>query len=151
MASGWTNKGRTNVLGIALRGQTPPANFYIALITNAVVPTADTNTFSELTEIAAGNGYTAGGISVARNTTDWDTLTESDASDYAMAQLKDEAWTASGGALPASGSGASYAILTDANATQGSREVWYFWDLSEARQVSSGQPLTLQNCEVRIA
>lgn len=148
--AGWTNKGKMRLLEWGLRGGTIPANFYVALVTSAVAPVADTNTKSQLTEIASGNGYTTGGILVDNNTTDFDVLTEDDTNDRGLIQIKDLVWTASGGALPASGSGARYAILTDANATQGSREVLFFWDLGADYSVSSGQTLTLQNLEIRI-
>lgn len=148
--SGFTNRGRYSVLGYVFRGATMPTNLYVALVTSAVAPTVDTNTFSELTEIAAGNGYTAGGIALTRNSTDFDALTEDDSGNLAYVQVRDLVWTASGGNLPASGSGARYAILTDDNATQGSRLVLAWWDLSSDRSVSSGQPLTLQNCELRL-
>lgn len=150
MASGITNRGKFSILGWTFRGVALPANYYVALVTNAAVPTVDTNTFSELTEIAAGNGYTAGGISLALNSTDFDVLTEDDTGDLGKVQVKDLVWTASGGSLPASGNGARYAILTDDNATQGSRLVLAFWDLVSDRSVSVGQPLTLQDCELRL-
>lgn len=148
MASGITNRGRYKLLDYVFRAATAPTVFYVALCTDAATPTVDTNTFADLTEIPAGNGYTAGGISIARNGTDWDTLTEDDSGDKALIQLKDEAWTASGGTLPASGNGARWAILTDDNATQSSRLVIAWWDLVSNRIVSTGQPLTLQNCEL---
>jgi len=123
----------------------------MALATSAVAPTADTNTWSELTQIATGNGYTTGGYSLSRNATDFDVgPTEVDASDYAYIQIKDIVWTASGGNLPASGNGARYAVLTDDNVTEGSRDVLAFFDLSSDRTVSTGQTLTLQNCELRL-
>lgn len=148
MASGITNKGKYKLLDWVFRGTALPTNFYVALITSAVAPTVDTNTFSELTEIAAGNGYTAGGISLTKNSTDFDTLTEDDSGDKGLVQIKDLVWTASGGTLPGSGNGARYAILTDDNATQGSRLVIAWWDLVSDRSVSTGQTLTLQNCEL---
>lgn len=148
MASGITNKGKYKLLDWVFRGTALPTNFYVALITSAVAPTVDTNTFSELTEIAAGNGYTAGGISLTKNSTDFDTLTEDDSGDKGLVQIKDLVWTASGGTLPGSGNGARYAILTDDNATQGSRLVIAWWDLTSDRSVSTGQTLTLQNCEL---
>ena len=150
MASGITNRGKYKLLDWTFRGTALPTNFYVALVTSAATPTVDTNTLSELTEIATGNGYTAGGISLTKNSTDFDTLTEDDASDLGKVQIKDLAWTASGGALPASGNGARYAVLTDDNATQGSRLVLAWWDLVSDRSVSSGQPLTLQDCELRL-
>jgi hypothetical protein len=150
MASGMTNRGKTLLFDYVFRGTALPATFHVALVTSATAPTADTNTLSELTEIAAGNGYTSGGLSLSKNSTDFDTLTEDDTNDKAILQVKDLVWTASGGAIPASGNGARYAVLTDYNATIGSRQVLAYWDLAADRTVSSGQPLTLQNCELNI-
>jgi len=149
MASGWTNRGIYNLLDAIFRGATIPTNFYIALVTSAATPSSDTNTFSELTEIAAGNGYTTGGYQLSRNSTDFDVLTEDDINNLAYTQIKDVVWTASGGAIPGSGSGARYAVLLDDNATIASREVWAFWDLTSDRTVSDGQALTLQDCELK--
>jgi hypothetical protein len=148
MASGWTNKGKALVLDYAFRGVATPANYYVALVTSAATPVADTNTLSELTEITAGNGYTSGGITLTKNTTDFDVRTEDDTGDKALIQIKDLVWTASGGTLPASGNGARYAVLTDYNATVGSRQIIAWWDLTSDRSVSSGQTLTLQDCEL---
>lgn len=148
--AGLTNKGKFRILNGFFRNTSVPTNFYVALVTSATAPTADINTLSQLTEIAAGNGYTAGGIQLARNSTDFDALTENDTDDRGELQIKDLVWTASGGSLPASGSGARYAVLTDDNATVGSREVLAFWDLTSDRTVSVGQTLTLQNCELRL-
>lgn len=150
MMAGVTNRGKYKILGWVFQGATFPTNFYVALVTGATAPTADTNTKSELTEITSGNGYTTGGISLSRNSSDFDVLTEDDANDRALVQIKDLVWTASGGPIPASGNGARYAILTDDNAVQGNREVYVYWDLSSDRTVSDGQSLTLQNCEIRL-
>lgn len=148
--AGWTNRGKYNVLNMVYRNSAEPTNFYLFLATSAAAPTADTNVKSDLTEVATGNGYTAGGISIARNSTDFDVLTEDDTNDRALIQLKDMVWTASGGNLPGSGSGARYAALTDDNVTLASREVYQFFDLSSDRVVSDTQTLTLQNCEIRL-
>jgi len=149
--AGWTNRGKARCLGGWFQATSVPTVFYMALATSAVAPTADTNTWSELTQIATGNGYTTGGYSLSRNATDFDVgPTEVDASDYAYIQIKDIVWTASGGNLPASGNGARYAVLTDDNVTEGSRDVLAFFDLSSDRTVSTGQTLTLQNCELRL-
>jgi hypothetical protein len=147
---GWTNRGKFRNLGVYYRGVTPPTNFYIALVTSAVAPNPDTNTFGELTQIAAGNGYTSGGIQLARNSTDFDVLTEDDVNDRALVQLKDIVWTATGGNIPASGAGARYAILTDDNAVLANREVINYWDLGADRVVSDTQQLKLIDCELRI-
>lgn len=149
MASGWTNKGRYRLLGL-LAGGTLPTNFYVALVTSATSPTVDINTLSELTEIATGNGYTAGGIQLSKNSTDFSNLTEDDTNDLASVDIKDLVWTASGGNLPASGSGARWAVLTDDNATLGSREVWAWSDLGSDRTVSDTQALTVSDWLLRL-
>ena len=41
--------------------------------------------------------------------------------------------------------GARWALLTDDNVTVGSREVWYFFDLSSSRSVTDTQILTISN------
>lgn len=148
--AGWTNKLKAKVLDWVFRGTALPTNFYVALVTSATAPTQDINTLGELTEIAAGNGYTTGGISLSKNTTDFDVNTEDDAADRGLVQIKDLVWTASGGPIPASGGGARYAVLTDDNGTIASREVYGYWDLTSDRTVSNTQTLTLQDCELRI-
>ena len=148
--AGWTNKGKYKVLGWAMRGETIPTNFYVALVTSAVAPSADLNTFTELTEIAATNGYTTGGYELTPNSTDFDVWTEDDGNDLALVEIKDIVWTASGGPIPASGDGARYAVLTDNNGTVSAREVFYYWDLTSNRAVSDTQTLTLQDTTIRI-
>jgi hypothetical protein len=153
--NGWTNKGFFNLLDIVLRGATPPTNLYVALVTDATAPTSDLNTLGQLTQIATGNGYTDGGFQLNRNSTDFDVLTEVDSGspdldDYVLAQIKDMAWTASGGSIPDTGDGARYAVLTDDNGTVANREVWAWWDLVSNRTVSDAQVLTLQDCELQL-
>jgi hypothetical protein len=148
--AGWTNKGKYKVLGWAMRGETIPTNFYVALVTSAVAPAADTNTFTELTEITAGNGYTTGGYELTPNSTDFDVWTEDDGSDLALLEIKDIVWTASGGTIPSADDGARYAVLTDNNGSVSAREVFYYWDLTSNRSVSNTQTLTLQDTTIRI-
>lgn len=147
MASGITNKGIASILRSAFQNQTttPPTGYYLALVTSAASPSFDTNTWSQLSanEIAAGNGYTANGQLFTANTTNFPTLTEDDTNDLASITLKDVTWTASGGTLPASGSGARYLILMDANATPGSREVLAWFDLQTDRAATIGTDLTV--------
>lgn len=147
--AGWTNRGKYDCLALWARNTSPATAFYMALVKST--PTQDTNTMSDLTEVAAGNGYTAGGISLTRNATDFDVLTEDDTNDWALVQVKDIVWTASGGTLPSDGNGATYAVITDDNGTVGSRDVYHYGSLSSARVVSSGQTLTIQNFELRLA
>jgi hypothetical protein len=144
--AGFTNKFKFRIFDWLFRATAAPTNFYIALVTSAAAPVADTNTKSQLTELTQQFGYTTGGISLTKNATDFDVLTEDDANDRALVQIKDMVWTASGGSIGA----ARYAIMTDDNGTQGSREVLGFWDLTSDRTVSDGQTLTLQNLELRL-
>ena len=65
MASVVTNKGKFRWLEIVFRNDAEPTVNYVALVTSAVAPVADTNTKSELTEVPNGQGYTTGGITVA--------------------------------------------------------------------------------------
>jgi len=146
----WTNKGKMRGLEAYFRNVGAPTNFYVALVTSATAPSATTNTLSDLTEIAAGNGYSSGGYQLTPNATDFDVLNENDVNNRGEIQIKDVTWTATGGSIPASGSGARYAVLTDDHATVGSREVIDYWDLDSDRSVSDGQDLTLQNLEIRI-
>jgi hypothetical protein len=148
VASGWTNKGKFRTLGVVFRAATPPTNFYLALCADAVTPTVDTNVLGDLSENPNGNGYTTGGYQLNRNSTDFDTLTEDDTGDKGILKIKDVIFTASGGNLPASGNGARWAVLTDDNGTVGSREVWAWWDLAANRVVSTGQTLSLIDCEL---
>jgi len=149
---GFSNKGKKLVLEYAYRrqwaGGAAPTNFYIALVTSAVAPGPDTNTLGQLTEIAAGNGYASGGYQLTPNTTDFDVTTEDDTGDQGELQIKDVAWVASGGAIPPSGNGARYAVMTDDNATVGSRSVLHYWDLSSDRTTPSGEGLRLVDLEL---
>lgn len=149
---GFTNRGKYNILGqyfqnYDLSGNIP-VNFYVALVTSAAAPIHSINTLNELTEITTGAGYTAGGFELTAVSGDFDNLTENDAGSAAYVQIKDVSWTAAGGSIPSAGDGARYAVLTDDNATLGSREIYAYWDLSSPRQVSDGQTLTLQDCEL---
>jgi hypothetical protein len=144
---GWTNKGAFRALAVVFRGATAPTNFYAALV--ATTPTADTNVMSDLTEMAAGNGYTSGGYQLSRNSTDFDVLTEDDANDKAFVQIKDIPWTASGGAIPASGSVPTYLVITDDNATVANREVWCFLPVTVV-STPNGAILTVKDSQIEL-
>lgn len=148
--AGWTNRGKFLVLGYVFRTSALPEHFYVALVTSAVAPGPTINTLSQLTEIAAGSGYTSGGYELHGDATDFDVINEDDSGHLAKIQAKDIIWTASEGSIPASGGGARYAVLTDYHATVGSRQVIAYWDLVSDRSVSDGQTLTLQDCELRL-
>lgn len=149
--AGFANKGLFNMLGYSFVNVTVPTNYYVALVTSAVTPDADTNTLGQLTQIAVGNGYVDGGYELTPGATDFDVHTENDTDNRGEVQIKDLIWTASGGPIPATGDGARWAILTDDNATVGSREVMGYFDLTSDQAVSDGQTLTVQNMEMRLS
>lgn len=144
-----TNRGKYLLLSYVFNGATIPTNFYMALVDNSVVPTVDTNTLSELSEVPSGNGYTSGGEALSPNATDFPSLTEDDTGDQASVGIKDVVWTASGGTLPASGTGARYAVLLTDETTVGDRQVIAYFDLGSDRQVSDTQTLTLTGAELQ--
>ena len=124
-----TNRLRYRLLEGLYRNNNIPTGYGLALCTAATAPTEDTNTLGQLDQIATGNGYSDGGASVSRNSTDFDVATEDDSKQWALVQLKDFTFTASGGSIPASGDRARYAVLTDNNVTVANREVFAAWDL----------------------
>lgn len=146
---GWTNKGKFAALGYWARSTDPlTVLFKMALVKST--PDQDDDTMADLTEIAAGNGYTSGGMDVARSAVGWDVLTEDDGNDWALAQALDRVWTAAGGDLPSDSVGATYAVITDDDAVVANREVYHYGSLGGARVVSTGQTLTIQNFEIRL-
>ena len=104
--AGLTNRGKYKLLGWGFRAVATETNTYLALLTSATSPTADTNLMSDHTQIATGNGYADGGYSLTPGATDFDVWTEDDGNDRGLIQIKDVVWTAAAGPIPASGSGA---------------------------------------------
>jgi len=148
--AGSTNRGSYIWAGVCFRGETLTSKYYIALVTDTPVP--ETNVFSDLTEIATGNGYSAGGYELTPGSTDFDLWSELDGSDdVGRIQIKDVVFTASGGSIPASGDGALYAVLLDHHATPASRNVLGFWSLGSARTISDTQTLTLNDLQIDFA
>lgn len=145
MANGVTNRGRAILLGLALRNSFTgfTTKFKLHLVTAAAEPTVDTNTLSELTEIGTGNGYGTDGIDVARSGSGFDAPSEDDSGDKAICALVDVVLTASGGAIPASGSAARYAVLTTDEGTKANRQVVAWWDAQPA--LVDGQSYTLDS------
>lgn len=144
MIGAFTNRGLKLLLDQAMRAASVSGGaFKLMLATSAQTPSYDTNTFSELTEIAAGNGYTSGGITIAQSAVGFPTLTEDDTNDLATLTIASQTWTASGGSLPASGGGARWLVLTDANATLGSRQVIAYWDLQASQSVTVGGTISV--------
>ena len=170
MASGITNKGKVWILEVAFRNQmnagSTTTDMYVALVTAVSPPDQDTDVWSDISsnQIAAGNGYTAGGGgadaatdgTLTRNTTDFDVkISDADANtnNYGYIQVRNVQWAASGGAIPDSGVGASYAVLMDnagGSINHANNKVIAWWDLGGVRSVTNGQTLSLQDLELRL-
>lgn len=150
--AGLTNRGKARFLEAVLRqewnGGSLPTNFYLLLATIDDIPDADTNVVSELTEIVAGNGYSAGGIQLIPGATDFITLIEDDTLDQGRITIKDLALVASGGNIPPSGLGASFYILTDDSSPPSDRDVIAYWSTSSPIYVSSGQTHTISTMAI---
>jgi len=136
MADGFTNKGKAKLLRSFFQSETPPENVYAYLVTNAVAPTADTNTLSELTEISE----TGKEISLDLDSTDFNNAVEDDTNDKATIQIKDLVFD---GAITA----ASYVVLTDDDSTEADRVVYAYWSLGSIRTVGSGDTLVIADLQ----
>ena len=136
MADGFTNKGKAKLLRSFFQSETPPDNVYAYLVTNAVAPTADTNTLSELTEILE----TGKEISLDLDTTDFNNAVEDDDNDKATIQIKDLIFD---GAITA----ASYVVLTDDDSTEADRVVYAYWSLGSIRTIDSGDTLVIADLQ----
>ena len=140
----WTRAGLEMLFDHWFNNTGTPTNIYAALCTSATAPDSDTTTLSTLTQIS-GNGYTSGGLSNSRNTTDFPTLVES--SNEARFTVSDQDYTASGGTLGP----ARYMVLTDDNGTVGSRIVICAYDLESDRNVSDTYTLTISAAKVKLS
>ena len=91
------------------------------MLTN-VAPIASNTVKANLTEIAAGNGYTAGGIAVVVSGSSQTSGT------YTLATVTDTVWTASGGAIASF----RYVVLYNDTATNDELLSWYDYGSSIA-------------------
>lgn len=93
-------------------------------------PLAANSTFSDLTEISSGNGYTAGGTASG-------TVTLSTSSGTAKLTCADVVFTASGGAIGP----LRYAVLY--NDTDASKPLIGWWDYGSSITLADGETLTI--------
>lgn len=104
------------------------SNTFKVMLTNTAP--VNTNTVkADLTEISAGNGYTAGGTAT--------TMTTSTASGTAKATGTDVVFTASGGSIGP----ARYAVLY--NATTASNPLIAWWDYGSSITLADTETLTV--------
>lgn len=148
--AGITNRGKYLMLEGYFRNAGFPTTLNIVLVAGSPVPGASHEVLGDFAECPSINGYGQGGYQLNRDGTDFDTITEVDASDWSLVQVKDVAWIATNGQLPSTFP-ARYALLVDDDGTLASRQVIAYWDLASDRVVSDGQTLTLQDCELRLS
>tara|TARA_R110002020_G_scaffold6761_1_gene28729 strand:+ start:1683 stop:2111 length:429 start_codon:yes stop_codon:yes gene_type:complete len=135
--AGFTNKGKLNLLTSFFQSTTPPTNVYAYLVTNAVAPTADTNTLSDLTEITE----TGKEIALNLDSTDFNNPVEDDTNDKATIQIKDLVFN---GSITA----ASYVVLTDDDSTEADRIVYAYWSLGSVRTIGGGDTLVIADLQL---
>ena len=133
-----------------IRGAAVPANYNVALCTADTTPTYDTNVLSDLTEIAAGNGYSTGGVSLESSAVGFTSLVENDTDDRAEMKARNIEITSTGGVIPASGNPARYAAITDNNATVADRIIIFVLDLGSNRTIPDGETMIIENSEFRL-
>ena len=145
MASFYTNRGLGLIQkwALAYGSFPPPATFYLALVKATPAPDVDTKLMSDLAEIAAGNGYTAGGEAITPDSTGFPTFNEDDTLDLADLTERTVTWLASGGQIPPTGAGPSFAVLTTDEGTIANRQIIYVLDLEGEQIRAAGLPLTV--------
>jgi hypothetical protein len=146
--TGVTNRGKFKFLQFAFNAVSTPTNYYAALFTAANTPAATSSTRVALTEVAAGNGYTAGGQALAPNTTNFPGITQDDTNNLAKILVINLTWTASGGNLPSNSVGAAWMALC--GGTTSSDDVYAFWNLGASRVVANTQALQVNQAEIDI-
>lgn len=102
----------------------------LKILATNTAPTAADAVKADLTEISAGNGYTAGGVTVANTA-------YSQTSGTGALTGDDAAITASGGAIATF----RYAVLYNDTATND--ELIGFWDYGSAVDLADGESLTV--------
>lgn len=105
------------------------------MLTNTA-PVAANSVKADLTEIAAGNGYTAGGPTV--------TVTDSSQTGgtYKLT-ISDVTITASGGSIPASGgTGFRYFVLYNDTPTSPADPILGYWDYGSSITLANGESVT---------
>jgi len=141
------------MLGSLLWNDPDPATFYFALISAAsATPTVDTNTVSDLTEIAAANGYTSGGVAYPRAAGASASNDEDDANNYATFTCQNvTACQADGGTIPSSGL-IRWGVITTNEVTVADRQIIAVFELDGTGiTVPDGKELNISGHKIRIS
>lgn len=108
----------------------PAAHSFKVMLTNTA-PTASNSVKADLTEISAGNGYTAGGASVTISSS-------AQTSGTYKAVMADVTWTASGGSIGPF----RYVVLYDDTPTSPADPLVAYWDYGSSITLASGSSFT---------
>lgn len=146
MSSGLTSRGIARVFDVAARAATAPGGFFMALVTTAVAPSRTTKTLGTLTQIAATNGYTNGGIAIPRSNVGFTAITEDDVNFLVDVAVQTFQQAASGGSIGPF----RYLVLTEDGGTVSSRNVWGFIDLGQDVTIASGQTKQWPGTKLRV-
>lgn len=106
------------------------ANTFKVMLTNTA-PVATNDTFDDLTEISAGNGYTARGTAT--------TITVTRSSGTTKVAGSDVVFTASGGTIGPF----RYAVLYRDTAVDATSWLWSWWDYGASITLASGETFTV--------
>lgn len=105
-----------------------------AALTNTAPTQGTDDTFSDITEIAAGNGYTAGGVTLAGVS-----FAETGAGTGVWRfTANDFSWTASGGAIATF----RYVVVYDDSSTTPDDILVGYWDTGAAQSITDGNTFT---------
>lgn len=107
------------------------AHVFKVMLVNSPAPVATNTVKADLTEIAAGNGYTAGGTAT--------TITVSETSGTAKATGSDVVFTASGGAIGPF----RYAVLYNDTQTSPADALIAWWDYGSSITLNAGESFTV--------
>lgn len=103
----------------------------LKLALSNTAPTAATDDeFVDITEISAGNGYTAGGETLTV------TSSSQSAGTYSLVITSNVVWTASGGNI------AAFRYLVLYNDTATNKELIAFWDIGSEQNITDGSTYT---------
>ena len=108
------------------------SNTFKIMLTNTA-PVATNTVFANLTDIAAGNGYTAGGTALT-------SVTITPSGTTATISAQKVVFTASGGTLPSTGT-FRYAVLY--NDTAASKNLIAWWDYASSTSLNTGETFSV--------
>lgn len=140
--AGFTNRGKAKLLRAFFQSETAPTYVYAYLVTNSPLPTADTATLDDLTEISE----TGREIQLSLDDTDFPTSVANSIDnddDKGIMQIKDLTFS---GAITA----ASYVVLTDDDSTEADRVVYAYWSLGSIRTIDGGDTLIVSDLQLNL-